>query len=295
MTALNFVALDVETANADASTICQIGIVTFTNGAVDGTWSTLIDPEADFDPFNVGIHGIDADDIHQASAFPGVASEIAQRIANRIVVAHTGFDKASLSRAYQKYGLTMPECQWLDSARVARQAWVQFRKRGYGLANLAQWCGITFTHHDAAEDARAAGLVLVKAVHDTGVSIDDWCDRQRAGRSRERTRRRNRRTSIPNPEGQLCGQILVFTGSLVFARGDARDYAAAAGCAVASRVTDETTILVVGSPDSRTLASGHEKSINQRRAEALNSAGGNIRIIDESAFQDLVGYDELAP
>ena len=47
MTALNFVALDVETANADASTICQIGIVTFTNGAVDGTWSTLIDPEAD--------------------------------------------------------------------------------------------------------------------------------------------------------------------------------------------------------------------------------------------------------
>ena len=73
------------------------------------------------------------------------------------------------------------------------------------------------------------------------------------------------------------------------------DYALAEGCAVASRVTDETTILVVGSPDSRTLASGYEKSMKQRRAEALNSAGGNIRIIDESAFQDLVGYDELAP
>jgi DNA polymerase-3 subunit epsilon len=295
MKALNFVALDVETANADASTICQIGIVTFTNGAVDDTWSTLIDPEADFDPFNVGIHGIDADDVQQGSALPGVASEITRRIANRIVVAHTGFDKAALSRAYQKYGLNMPDCQWLDSARVARQAWTQFRKRGYGLANLARWCGIVFAHHDAAEDARAAGLVLVKAVHDTGVPIDGWCDRQRAGRSWERTRRRKTRTSIPNPEGPLCGQTLVFTGVLAISRGDAMDYASAVGCAVASRVTDETTILVVGSPDSRTLASRHEKSIKQRRAEALNSAGGNIRIIDESVFQDLVGYDEAAP
>jgi DNA polymerase-3 subunit epsilon len=34
----DFIALDVETANSDKASICQIGLVGFTNGTVEWQW-----------------------------------------------------------------------------------------------------------------------------------------------------------------------------------------------------------------------------------------------------------------
>src|SRR5208282_2215742 len=44
---MEFVALDVETANADCSSICQIGIARFEDGCLAEEWSTLVNPEDD--------------------------------------------------------------------------------------------------------------------------------------------------------------------------------------------------------------------------------------------------------
>ena len=54
----SFVAIDVETANADISSICQIGLVRVQDGIVRNGWTTLVDPECDFHPGNIAIHGI---------------------------------------------------------------------------------------------------------------------------------------------------------------------------------------------------------------------------------------------
>jgi DNA polymerase-3 subunit epsilon len=56
---MNFVALDFETANADLISICQVGLVTFSEGAPVATYSVLVDPDDYFDGINVSIHGID--------------------------------------------------------------------------------------------------------------------------------------------------------------------------------------------------------------------------------------------
>ena len=48
-----FIAIDVETANPDLVSICQVGIVTFSNGKAVEYWQSLIDPEDEFDPINV--------------------------------------------------------------------------------------------------------------------------------------------------------------------------------------------------------------------------------------------------
>jgi len=69
----SFAALDVETANADFGSICQIGIVTFNDGTVTDIWQSLVDPEDDFDPVNVSIHGIDADRVAGAPRFSDLA------------------------------------------------------------------------------------------------------------------------------------------------------------------------------------------------------------------------------
>ena len=42
---LTFNSIDVETANADRASICQIGIVHVRDGSVVGQWETLVNPE----------------------------------------------------------------------------------------------------------------------------------------------------------------------------------------------------------------------------------------------------------
>ena len=43
--ALTFNAIDVETANADRASICQIGIVYVRDGEIRDQWRTLANPE----------------------------------------------------------------------------------------------------------------------------------------------------------------------------------------------------------------------------------------------------------
>ena len=54
----DFVVVDVETACSRVSSICQIGIVGFRNGAEVFAYETLVDPCDEFSPFNTRIHGI---------------------------------------------------------------------------------------------------------------------------------------------------------------------------------------------------------------------------------------------
>jgi DNA polymerase-3 subunit epsilon len=56
---VEFVALDVETANADMSSICQVGMARFMNRELLEEWKTYVDPEDYFDEINISIHGID--------------------------------------------------------------------------------------------------------------------------------------------------------------------------------------------------------------------------------------------
>ena len=78
----------------------------------------------------------------------------------------------------------------------------------------------------------------------------------------------------------------MFTGALEICRCEAAIMAAQIGCQVDSRVTQKTTILVVGDQDIKRLA-GHEKSSKHRKAEYLISKGQSIRILRESDFKEL--------
>ena len=53
-----FAVVDIETANPDLTSICQIGIAIFENGELIEQWESLINPNAYFDDMNIYIHGI---------------------------------------------------------------------------------------------------------------------------------------------------------------------------------------------------------------------------------------------
>lgn len=282
-----FVALDVETANPNLASICQIGVVTFANGKPTSVWQSLVNPEDYFDPWNVAIHGITEEAVAGSPTFPQLLPQLRSQVSEKVVVCHTPFDWVSLSRVSEKYGCEAVPCTWLDSAKVVRRAWPECARSGYALAKITATLGITYQQHVAAEDARAAGELVLRAIESTGLTLAAWLVRVKQPITTQHIARQG------NPDGPLAGEVVVFTGALSLPRRDAADLAAEAGCTIDEGVTRETTLLVVGDQDIRRLA-GYEKSSKHRKAEELIEKGMPIRILGEADFRRLVGVNKLA-
>ena len=283
----SFVAIDVETANVDMASICQIGVVNYVGGELVEEWKSLINPEDYFDTINIEIHGITEEDVLGSPTFPEVVDRLGSYLNNAVCVSHTHFDRISISRACAKYRLPEFNTIWLDSARVARRTWKEFAWSGYGLVNVCNKFGYTFKNHDALEDAKASAYVLLYAIETTGLSLDLWLKRINQPIDPTRMSSGVAIKREGNPEGQLYGEVLVFTGELEIPRNEAADLAASIGCSVGTGVTKSTTILVVGVLDSNNLKAKSTKYIN---AEELIKRGQNIRIINEGDFKELVKY-----
>ncbi len=283
---MNFVAIDVETANADMASICQIGLVMYENGILSGEWKTYVDPEDYFDSINISIHGIDEFVVKNAPKFPELVGMLRSYLEDKVVDCHTHFDRVAMHQATQRYGISALECTWLDSARGARRTWKECAWKGYGLNNVCKILGYDFKHNDALEDAKATAHILIADTNETGLDIDGWLKRvcqpidPTASSSDSAIKREG------NPEGALYGEVLVFTGTLEILRREAADLASVIGCQVASGVTKKTTLLVVGDQDIKKLA-GYEKSSKHRKTEELIQSGIPIRILKKSDFIEL--------
>lgn len=287
---MDFVAIDVETANPNMASICQVGIARFSGGELVDEWVSLVDPRDWFSPFNVGVHGITEDMVDGAPTLPEVERVIRGHLEGALVVSHTPFDRLSIHQAFGACGLQPPVATWLDSARVARRTWSEVSQRGYGLANCCAIIGYEFEHHDALADAKAAGMVMLSAIAQTGLSLDEWLVRVGRPIDPEAAAAAKPTSRKGNPDGPLFGEVLVFTGALQIPRSEAADLAAAVGCEVAGNVTKQTTVLVVGDQDISKLA-GHEKSSKHRKAEELIAGGKDIRVLGESDFLRLTSLE----
>lgn len=283
---MRFVVIDVETANPKLSSICQIGMVRFEDGMEVASCRFYVDPKDYFDGLNVAIHGIDEATVRGAPTFKEVTHILAEWLSGGIVASHTHFDRSAIGQACIAHGAELIECDWIDTARVARRTWQEFAKAGYGLASLASHFGFEFKHHDALEDARVAGRILLKAIEDSGLGIEDV-----RARSFSPLSKRSAITRQGDGDGALVGETIVFTGALTFPRVDAANLAATAGADVAQSVTKTTTMLVVGDQDIAKL-NGKQKSSKHLKAETLISAGQMIRIVGESDFMALAAITE---
>lgn len=281
---MNFLALDVETANADSSSICQIGIAEFNNGEIIDKWSILINPEDYFDPFNVAIHGITEKQVKNAPTFKDVYSELRQRIEGKVTVHHMPFDRIALNRACDAYSLEYLQPNWLDSAKIVRRTWQEFAHKGYGLSNIAKHLNLDFNHHDALEDAITAGTVVKIACEISNLSIEEWF--KRIGQPIFLYSKSSQIKLEGNPEGNLYGESIVFTGALSIPRSEAELLASKMGCNVTNSVTKNTTMLIVGFQDTTKLA-GYEKSSKHRKAENLIESGIKIKILSENDFSSI--------
>lgn len=183
----DFVALNVETANQNWGSICQIGLVRVVDGEEVARESWLCRPPAgldEFDPFNVGIHGITADAVADSPEVGELIGPLREFVGELPLVAHNAqFDATALRAACVAAGQEIPELMFactLAQARATRLDVVNHR-----LPTLAEFFGVVLdNHHDAAADAAAcAGIMvglarraahegsLLNFVHDTGFAL----------------------------------------------------------------------------------------------------------------------------
>ena len=172
--ATEFTAIDLEAANSDAHSICQIGIARFLDGGLAEEWMSYIDPQANFDRDRIVIHGITPAVVRGWPSFLQVAGYLHEMLDGKIVVIHGKFDREALDQAFDRHEIPRLNCAWLDSQQVARRAWEGFSKRGYGLENLCRILGYRYRRHDALGDAKAAGVVVLAAIEQTGIGLNRW-------------------------------------------------------------------------------------------------------------------------
>jgi len=159
-----FVALDVETASRDSASICQIGIACVRASGEIAVWTSYVNPETRFDSFNIELHGIGPDTVKNAPTFAELWPILHMSLYPYHLVQHSNFDKRAIEAACETYRLPTPDLSWSDSVKIARTAWPEFKGNGgHGLGHLKTALGLSFQHHDAGEDARAAAEVVLHA------------------------------------------------------------------------------------------------------------------------------------
>lgn len=279
---MNFICLDVETANESAASICQIGLAFYADGVhrPELDVETLLDPEDYFLPQYTSIHGITEGHVSGSPTFKEVYPLLAETLATHSVLTHSPFDRVSLRQASAKYQLQELSPRWLDTLRVARRAWPErMYREGHRLGDLAEMCGVSFIHHSALQDAWCAGQVFLAACTKTSLTLEDWYNRVNHPVQ-------GRVILEPTLEGHLSGERVVFTGRLTMTRSEAARLAADAGCDVDDGVTKHTTLVVVGVQDAMRLM-GKEISSKHQKALDWIAKGKKVKIITEDDFHKL--------
>lgn len=360
---LDFTAIDFETANGFRGSPCAVGLVRVRDGVMVDRAEWLMRPPRGFDRFdprNVRIHGITAEQVSAAPRFGEVFERIAAFLGSDVLVAHNArFDVGVIESALEVSGRDVPAMGYACSLVLARRV---YDLPSYALPSAAREAGFTpGRHHDALADAEACAAILIdiarratpKAggaavgaegggveaggveaggvealLRSQGITLGRLTARRAGVGEESRATLQARDTAglfdaeVPlredralpdflrwaeegsnpvanrdaDPGHPLYGQTVVFTGGIGLARQVAKDRAAALGAQPASRVTAQTTLLVVGdgftaadlerSPrEPVSAALGHRKTKDALRRRAQ---GQPVVLASEAEFLQML-------
>ncbi|GAA1850163.1 3'-5' exonuclease [Microbacterium koreense] len=178
--ALDFTAIDFETANSSNASACAVGLVRVRGGEVVAKTGWLIQPPPGHDAFfelNTRIHGIRAEDVIDAQPWTAQLDALAAFAGADVLVAHNaGFDMAVIKRACEATGDDCPPYRYACSLQVARSV---YSLESYRLPFVAAEAGFPdFPHHNATADALACAHVMIDAARRVGATdIADLAER----------------------------------------------------------------------------------------------------------------------
>jgi DNA polymerase-3 subunit epsilon len=170
------IAIDFETANPRPGNACALGLAWIEGGRVMRVEERLIRPREMRFTFT-WVHGITAADVREAPEFPEVFEEFRTEFKGALLLAHNaGFDAGVMRGCARVYSMKTPRLSYLCTLGIARSVWPGLRSKS--LDSVARHLGLTFRHHNAAEDARVCAEVALAAARVLGaLEVADIPDR----------------------------------------------------------------------------------------------------------------------
>lgn len=299
---MNFVTIDVETANPMTGSICQIGLAKYVKGKLVDTYETFVQVKGDFSQRNIDIHGITAVDVLNAPTIHDIFVKIIQFVGENVVVSYTNFDERSLYQCLVNADLPIPRWQWVDASLMVRQTCSKFADNGFNLKNVCDVWGYKFQHHNALEDAKACGFIACTVLRENSQKITDWLDDEYieptipTKQTQVYFNTTKDLSSLPEKittqkgdiHGKFFGQCICFTGFFQLSRTELAELAVQNGFEVKVGVSKKVHYLIVGVQDESLLVVGESKSTKHRKAEELIAKGHGIQIATEQQFLELI-------
>lgn len=154
-----YLIYDVETPNRHNNAICACAWLLLDGEEAAGRGYTLINPEAEFDNFNIGIHSIHPEDVAAAPTLAEYWKDTLGKLFDgSVIVAHNAsFDVSVTSKALDFYGIEMPRVHFIDTLAVFRNL---LPGQSCKLPDLAKRYSIGYKAHDAGADVWALHAVL---------------------------------------------------------------------------------------------------------------------------------------
>lgn len=181
--ALDFVAIDFETANSFRGSACAVGLVRVSNGEVVDRQMRLIKPvprdwnpkqqplRSLFDRYNVMIHGIAPEDVMDAPPWHQAWPDILKYTGGLPLVAHNAsFDMGVIRDALAADGDDWPTLDYLCTVVLSR---VTYDLPSHSLPFAAQAAGVAFDeerYHQADYDAELSARILLDVARRHGAS-----------------------------------------------------------------------------------------------------------------------------
>lgn len=265
---MDFIAIEIETANLWRDSICSIGLVKIVDNQVVDTLFTYINPDQPFDEYHTSHHGITEDMVRFSSAFEDFYPILNHWLTNQIVIAYyRDFDESVIEEACTSINKLMPYCHFGDILSFSKQnlKHLQF----YTLQSIASQFNISL---DKERAEIIAELILRFEQYFNDFALSKLTNNQ--------SQLSVQNSSFSSPT-DFQGKTIVFTGGL---EGLTRSMAAkkirSYGGIFSNTVTKQTDMLIVSNSSWQKAQSG-QKSSKLQKAEQLQADGFAIKIIPE--------------
>ena len=159
---MRYTVFDVETPNHINHRMSAIGITLLEDSRIVNSFYSLVQPETDFDPFNIELTGITPQMVEHAPTFAQLWPVIRPLMEQGTLAAHNApFDMAVLAKCLQAYDIFwQPTTQYVCTCQMAKRTLPTLLN--HRLDTLCRYFGIELQHHQADSDAEACAQLLIR-------------------------------------------------------------------------------------------------------------------------------------
>jgi len=156
-----YVLFDVETPNSRNNRMSAIGITVIENEKIIDERYYLVNPECEFNSFNVYLTGITPQMVEGERNFGELWREIEPLFDSGLVMAHNApFDMSVLGKCLKDYGIEWKEkVNYACTCNIAKKLFPKLPD--HKLDTMCAYFDIELNHHNAASDSHACAELML--------------------------------------------------------------------------------------------------------------------------------------